>query len=202
MLGAIVIHAVSGMIDFRKLTRLWRAHVADFWLALGALLGVILIGILAGIVVGVVLSLALLIHRLEHPHVAMLGMSADGSRFEDLAEHPEAAPVPAVVVYRLDAPLIFANADVVADDIIGVVDEAGSDCRAVVLDFEAVYEVDTQGADTLVRLGEELGRRDVRVVIARGHSAVLDYMQRDGSLAKLGDDAVWASVDEAVNAVR
>ncbi|MCJ7439846.1 MAG: sulfate permease [Acidimicrobiia bacterium] len=202
VLGAIVIHAVSGMIDFRKLTRLWRAHVADFWLALGALLGVILIGILAGIVVGVVLSLVLLIHRLDHPHVAILGTSEDGKRFEDVAEHPDASPDPGILVYRLDAPLIFANADVVAEDVVARIDQAVTPIRAVVLDLEAVYEVDTQGADTLVHLSEQLQRRDVRVVIARAHVAVIEYMQRDGSLAKLGDGAVWTSVDEAVIAVR
>ncbi len=69
------------------------------------------------------------------------------------------------------------------------------------LDLEAMYELDTQGADILVRLCEELGRRDVRVVIARAHAAVVDYLRRDGSLAKLGDGAVWTSVEEAVGAV-
>ena len=73
VLGAIVIHAVSGMIDFRKLARLWKASLPDFWLALGALLGVIVIGILAGIVIGIVLSLVLLIHLVDHPHAATLG---------------------------------------------------------------------------------------------------------------------------------
>ena len=201
VLGAIVIHAVSGMIDFRKLTRLWRAHVADFWLALGALLGVILIGILAGIVIGVVLSLVLLIHRLDHPHTAILGQSGDGRRFEDIAEHPDASPVPSVLVYRIDAPLIFANADVVGDDIVARIRRADSPVRAVVLDLEAMYEVDTQGADTLVRLSEQLRRRDVRVVIARAHGAVVDYLRRDGSLEKLGEGSIWTSVDEAVRAV-
>ena len=39
-LAAIVIAAVAGMIDFRKLRRLWDARVVDFWLAAGALAGV------------------------------------------------------------------------------------------------------------------------------------------------------------------
>jgi SulP family sulfate permease len=202
VLGAIVIHAVSGMIDFRKLTRLWRAHLADFWLALGALLGVVLIGILAGIVIGVVLSLVLLIHRLDHPHTAILGQSSDGRRFEDIAEHPDVSPVPSVLVYRIDAPLIFANADVVGDDIVARIGVADPPVHAVVLDLEAMYEVDTQGADTLVRLSEQLRRRDVRLVIARAHGAVVDYLRRDGSLEKLGEGSVWTSVDEAVKAVR
>ena len=90
VLGAIVIHAVWGMIDVRKLTRLWKAHVPDFWLALGALLGVILVGILAGIVVGIVLSLVLLVHRFDHPRIATLGRSADGTRYEDESEHANA----------------------------------------------------------------------------------------------------------------
>ena len=201
VLGAIVIHAVWGMIDVRKLTRLWKMHVPDFWLALGALLGVILVGILAGIVVGIVLSLVLLVHRFDHPRLVTLGRSADGTRYEDESEHANAAAVPGLVIVRVEAPLIFANADVIADGIRSRIDAASGLCRAVVLDFEAVYEIDTQGSDTLVSLAEELRAGGIRVVLARAHQAVLDYLERDGSIAKLGGDAIYGSVEQAVDSL-
>ncbi len=73
VLGAIVIHAVSGMIDFSQAHPAVPSPCPRLPARRGAFLGVILIGILAGIVIGVVLSLALLIHRLDHPHSASLG---------------------------------------------------------------------------------------------------------------------------------
>ena len=143
----------------------------------------------------------LLIHRFDHPRLATLGRSTDGRHFEDVAEHPDATTVPGLLIYRLEAPLVFANADVVADDIRARVEATQPRCRAVVLDFEAVYEIDTEGADVLARLRQELIGGGIEVVLARAHAAVLDYLRRDGSLAKLGESSVYGSVEEAVERV-
>ena len=88
ILGAIVIWAVSGMIDFGRVTQYRRAQSLEFWAALGALLGVVLIDILAGVAIGVALSFILLIHSIDHPHIASLGRASDGSRFVDLDGRP------------------------------------------------------------------------------------------------------------------
>ena len=67
------------------------------------------------------------------------------------------------------------------------IDAAGRACRALVLDLETVYEVDTQGADTLATLGADLGSRGVQFRTARVHGDVLDYVESSGSLARLGE---------------
>ena len=118
VLGAIVIWAVSGMIDLGQVTQYWRAQSLEFWAALGALLGVILIDILPGVAIGVALSFILLIHTIDHPHIAVLGRSGDGSRFVDLEDDPDATPVPGVLIHRFEAALIFANADLFQDDVL------------------------------------------------------------------------------------
>lgn len=199
VLGAIVIHAVWSMIDIKKLTRLWKASVPDFWLSLGAAAGVIVIGILVGIVIGIVLSLVLLIHRLDHPHVAILGRDPKDGHFEDVKRHPEARIVPSVLICRLEAPLIFANADVVTDDIRSKVDATKP--RAVALDLEAVYEIDTEGADALVRLHDELLNRGTTLALARTHGDVLDYLDRAGSLLVFKPLGLFTTVSDAVNSL-
>src|SRR6185436_2031128 len=73
VLGAVVIWAVSGMINFGRVTQYWRAQSLEFWAALGALLGVVLIDILPGVAIGVALSFVMLIHTIDHPHIASLG---------------------------------------------------------------------------------------------------------------------------------
>jgi len=198
-LGAIVIHAVWGMIDVKKLARLWRASLPDFWLALGAMLGVVVVGILVGIVIGIVLSLVLFIHRLDHPHVAILGRDPRDGRFEDLNRHPNAQTVPSVLTCRLEAPLIFANAEVVIDDLRSKVDAA--EPRAVALDLEAVYEIDTEGADALVRFHDELRSRGTCLALARTHGDVLDYLDRAGSLRVFKPDELFGTVNDAVNSL-
>jgi high affinity sulfate transporter 1 len=201
VLGAIVIHAVSGMIDFSKLTRLYRAHTPDFLLALGAFLGVILIGILAGIVIGVVLSLVLLIHRLDHPHGASLGRTPDGTRFGDIADNADVAPVPGAFIYRLDAPLIFVNADVVVDDIEARLRGIDPPPQTLIIDFESVEEVDTTGVDAIVRLHNSLSTRGVELALARVHSEVHAYMERDGFIDVVGSDRIFSTLALACEAV-
>ena len=165
VLGAIVIHAVSGMIDFRKLTSLRAARTPDFWAALGALAGVIALGILPGLAIGIGLSLVLFVHRLDHPHIAVLGRLPDGT-FADTTRDPSAVPIDGVLVYRLDAPLIFANADVVVENL----QLRELDTQRIVLDMESVYEIDTQGADALARLVRELSEKGVTLVLAAPHA--------------------------------
>jgi high affinity sulfate transporter 1 len=193
VLGAIVIHAVSGMIDFSSLKRLWGAESMDFWLALAALVGVVVVGILPGLAVAVGLSLALFIHRLDHPRLARLGRRPDGS-FADVAVRSDAAQVEGTVVLRLEAPLIFANADVVAD----AVKDTSQGTRRVVLDLEAVYEIDSQGADTLQSLAEFLRSRGSELVLARPHAAVRAALDRLGTTAS--GQRMYATVDDAVAA--
>jgi SulP family sulfate permease len=198
VLGAIVIHAVSGMIDFRKLIRLRNAQVADFWLALGAFLGVILIGILAGIVIGVVLSLVFLVHRLDNPHATALGLDPDRDRYVDLDANPDSVTVPGVLVYRLDAPLIFSNAEAVSDDVRRYVVGAEPRIRTVVFDMEGVNDIDTSGTDVLVRLRRDLLAGGTSTVLARVHGPVLAYLERAGSLRAFGEGTVFGSVRSAV----
>jgi sulfate permease, SulP family len=193
VLGAIVIHAVSGMIDFGKLTALRAAKTPDFWAALGAFAGVIVLGILPGLVIGIGLSLVLFVHRLDHPHTAVLGRLPDGT-FADTTLDPSARTTDGVLVFRLDAPLIFANADVVVDDL----QTRARSVHRIVLDMESVYEIDTQGADALGRLAHDLSDKGVTLVLARPHAPVRELLERLHVTDAFGPDGVFATVEEAV----
>jgi len=205
-LAAIVIAAVAGMIDFRKLQRLRAARVVDFWLAVGALAGVLVLGILPGILVGVVLSLVLFIHRLDHPHVARLGRSRERTEYGDIEEHPQLVEIPGVLVLRFEAPLIFANADAFADAIDDAIDDAldrahqrdGARPRAVVIDLEACFEIDVTGVDALLRVARTLDQAGVALHLARAKApvrAVLDHM---GATETIGPDHLHTTIASAV----
>ena len=170
VLGAIVIWAVSGMINLGRVTQYWRAQSLEFWAALGALLGVVLINILPGVAIGVALSFILLIHTIDHPHIASLGRSSDGSRFSDLEDDPEATPIPGVLIHRFEAELIFANADLFQDDLLARVRAAEPPPDTVVLDFEAVSQVDVTGAQTLRSVHDTLDALGIRLIVARAKS--------------------------------
>lgn len=201
-LAAIVIHAVSGMIDASKLARLWRAHRDEFALAAGAMAGVLVIGIFAGVAIGVALSFALLIHRIDVPRVARLGRSPDGSRFEDLAVHPGAVAVPGVLVCRVQAPLIFANALTVSDEIMAAVEDTAPPPRIVILDLENVPDVDSTGSAALSSLGGMLAQRGIALRLSHATARVRDLLDRDDVLPAIGQETLFPTVRDAVAATR
>jgi SulP family sulfate permease len=200
ILGAIVIWAVSGMIDFGRVTQYWRARSLEFWAALGALLGVVLIEILPGVAIGVALSFILLIHVIDHPHIAALGRSSDGSRFVDLEDDPGATPIPGVLIQRFEAELIFANADLFQDDVLARVHAADPRPDTVVLDFEAVGHVDVTGAEALRSVHDTLAALGIRVIIARAKSNVRSALRRYGIADVPGEDNFAPTVERALEA--
>ena len=200
VLGAIVIWAVSGMIDPAKVTQYWRAHSLEFWAALGALLGVLTIDILPGVAIGVALSFILLIHSIDHPHIAVLGRSSDGSRFVDLEDDPDATPIPGVLIHRFEAELIFANADLFQDDVLARFHASDPRPGTVILDFEAVGHVDVTGGETLRSVHDTLDAIGTRLIIARAKSNVRGALQRHGIAAVLSEHNFAPTVDRALQA--
>lgn len=202
VLGAIVIWAVSGMINLGRVTQYRRAHSLEFWASLGALLGVILIDILPGVAIGVALSFILLIHTIDHPHIASLGRSPDGSRFSDLEDEPGTTPIPGVLIHRFEAELIFANADLFQDDVLARIRAGEHPPHTVILDFEAVSQVDVTGAQTLRSLHDTLETRDIRVIVARAKSTVRESLRLNGITDVLGEDNLAPSVARAVETIQ
>jgi len=202
VLGAVVIWAVSGMINLGRVTQYRRAQSLEFWAALGALLGVLVIDILPGVAIGVALSFILLIHTIDHPHIATLGRSRDGLRYSDLEDDTEATPIPGVHIHRFEAELIFANADIFQDDLLARIRAADPPPHTVILDFEAVSQVDVTGAQTLLSVHDTLDTRGIRVIVARAKSTVRDALRRNGIAAVLGEENLVPSVDRAVQAIQ
>ena len=176
-LGAVVIHAVSGMIKPLKIWGLRQIRVPDFWLALFAFLGVVLIGVMAGIVIGVVLSLVLLLQRLSRPHTAVLGRHPQRG-YVDLDVYPDAEQTPGTLIFRVDGPLVFASVEGALDTLRAAVHDSIPTPALVVLDLSACYEIDVTAADALATLLDDLRREGVEVRFAGAHRQLRDYASR------------------------
>jgi sulfate permease, SulP family len=193
-LAAIVIHAVWGMLNPRPLTALLRTHRDEFLLAAGALLGVIFIGILAGVVIGVVLSFVLLIHWLDHPRISILGRNRSDTAFTEITPESGAVPVPGVLIYRFEASIVFANAELFSDAVLEAIAATDPPPRAVILDFEAVPALDSTGEAALAELKRTLEERKMQVVIARAAGDTREWLQSDGIAA----GSLYPTVEAAV----
>ena len=108
-LGAVVVVAVSGLLDFAGLRRAWRIRREDFAMGVIALIGVLTFGVLEGLLIAVGVSLVALVYHAALPHRAVLGYVPDDDSFRDVERSDTAITTTGVIVYRFDAPLFFAN---------------------------------------------------------------------------------------------
>ena len=221
-LAAVVIVALRNYFSPAGLVRLYRVRRGDFVLAASALVGVLLFGALPGVILGVVLSLALLIMHVSSPTSVVLGRRPDGDDFADLVTHPDYQTIPGLLIYRFDGPLVFPNAERfahevraliragsrpvagAADDPAGKADApravagASEPVRALIIDLEATADMDTTAADQFVALVAALRRSGARVMLARLHGALRDFMRRDGIIETIGEAAIFPRVLDAV----
>jgi high affinity sulfate transporter 1 len=197
-LAAIVVQAMAGLLDFGYLQRLLRINRGEFAYAMAALLGVLLLGILQGVALGVILALVVLIRSVSRPATAVLGRLPGTSAYRDLATHPEAETITGLLIFRFDAPVIFANAAYFADQVRRLVAEAADPVREVLLPAHQINQIDSTGAEGLGRLQVELERKGIAVSFAEVKGAVREMMRSTGLEAKVGTDRFHESIEEGV----
>ncbi len=199
-LAAVVISAALGLFDIAGLRRLWRQRRSELGLALVAFLAVAVFGALPGIGVAVTLSLLNFIRHAWRPHDAILGRVANYKGYHDIGRHPEARLVPGLILYRWDAPLFFANADLFRERVLQVVDHAPPPVRWLAATAEPVTDIDTTAADTLDELITELARRGVELHFAELKGHVRDRLGTYGITDRLGADHFHPTVGSVVKA--
>ena len=201
VLAAIIIDAVVfGMMDVPEMRRLWRVDRVDFWIAIAAIVGVLTAGVLAGVVIGIALSLGWLVYVNANPATPELGRLSGTTSFRSLDDHPDGETYPGVFVMRFEGGLYFVTTAVLADRLRNLMLTAEIPVEQVVLDFEAVNFVDSQGVAELDRLLRLAGERGVSIRFARLRENVRDMLVIAGVIDRLGESHLHASIDGAVNA--
>ena len=199
-LAAVVISAAVSLFDVEGLRRLWRQRRSELGLALIAFLAVTIFGALPGIAVAVGLSLLNFIRHAWRPHDAILGRVTGYKGYHDLGRHPEARLVPGLILYRWDAPLFFANADLFREHVLDIVDHAPPPVRWLAVASEPMTDIDTTAADMLDELITELARRGVELHYADMKGHVKDRLRTYGLFDRLGDDHFHPTVGIVVKA--
>jgi high affinity sulfate transporter 1 len=206
VLGAIVIHAVWGLIDFSEFALLWRVRKIDHWLATAAFLGVVLIDILEGIIIGIILSLVALIYRSSFPEGSELGRldTDDGhTEYVGLDSNPEAQTLQRFVFYRQTGSLIFSNADAFAQKARELLwQRTDPTAELLVVDCEQMADMDTTGAEAMISLFDELREADVDMWLARLHGDARITAEKAGVVDAMGEDRILASVHAATRVLR
>jgi sulfate permease, SulP family len=114
-------------------------------------------------------------------------------------EHtPEARTEPGLLVYRLNAPVLFVNAKRPRDGIGAQVRQASPPVRVVLLDLSFTPELDIEGVNVLASLRQELEGQGVALWLAGVRAAVADMLARSGLDDAIGRRRLYRSVEDAV----
>lgn len=201
-LGAVIVYAALRLISIADLRRLAAFRRSELLLAIATAAAVILLGIQVGVATAIALSVVDLLRRVARPHDAIEGFVPGLAGMHDVDDHPEAAEVPGLLVYRYDSPLFFANAEDFRTRATAAVDRATDPVRWFVLNTEAIVEVDITGIDALESVYDDLTRRGITVALARVKQDLRADLAPTGLLERIGEDHVFPTLPTAVAAFR
>jgi sulfate permease, SulP family len=201
-LGAIIIVASLGLIDIAAFRFLRQVRPAEFWLAVVTAFGVLTVGVLQGILVAVVFSLISILYHIARPHDALLDDvdASGGTVYRGVTDKQTAMTEPGLIVYRFDAPLVFANAAFFTERLEGLIANAGPGLKCVILDAEAISDFDSTAAEALETLDADLERWGIDLWIARANGPLRELLRTTGLVQRLGEEHVFVSVRAAVTA--
>ena len=197
-LAAIVIVAVLGFIDITGARRLLRWRRSEFVLAMAAFAGVALLGVLWGVGIAIALSLLNFVRRAWRPHDAVLGRVDNLKGYHDIERHPEARLIPGLVLYRFDAPIFFANAELFREHVAALA--RSEDVRWILVAAEPVTDIDVTGGETLGALNEELEAVGIALAFAELKDPVRERLRRYGIEDAIGADRFFPTLGVAVAA--
>ena len=198
-LAAVVIVAALSLADLPALARFARLRRSSLVLSLVASAGVIFLGVLQGIVVAIVLAILLFFRRNWWPHGTVLAEVPELGGWHAVSVHPEGRQVGGIVVFRWEAPLFFANAGQFRDQVRALVRDSSP--AYVVLQCEAVTDIDVTAAEVLKDLDEELNAKGVHLAFVELRDRLADLIVRYDLDATLQAEHFYASVEEAVAAL-
>ena len=198
-LAAVVIAAALSLADLRTLRRYREVRKTSLVLSLVATAGVVFFGVLQGILIAVVLSVLLFFRRSWWPNGEVLGHVEGEEHWHSVRAVPSAVQLPGVLVYRWEAPLFFANANMFRQQIRHLVRQQRP--LWVVLQCQAITDIDVTAAEMLERLDVELNAQGVHMAFVELRSRLQDLVYRYGLFATLDRDHFYPTISEALGAI-
>jgi high affinity sulfate transporter 1 len=199
VVAVAVIISASHLLRINEIKRYYQLRKLDFGLAGVAIIGVISAGILLGLLIAVFLSLLIVLYRSSQPHLAILGKIPGHVAYGDIKENPDASQIPGLLILRPEAPLFFANANVLHSQVRDLVKNSPTHITAMLIDLGASDVLDIATTDMLKNLTEDLHHAEIELLLAEVHSATRSSIERSGLLDLIGESNIYLRVPEAVD---
>ncbi|HUS42398.1 MAG TPA: SulP family inorganic anion transporter [Ilumatobacteraceae bacterium] len=203
VLSTVVFLIGIELVDLLGMKRIWRLRRDEFVVAAITAGTVVLVGVLQGIIVAIVLSIIDHLRRSYRPPTAVLtSLTGEGAGDWAAADvTPDARTEPGLVVYRFSAPLYYANAEHLSEELLAF---GTSDDRPewVCLYAAAVPDIDLSGADSLRSVYTNLQEQGVRLVLIEVMPEVREELDRYGLTEEIGAEYIFPTIAAAEHAFR
>jgi MFS superfamily sulfate permease-like transporter len=197
-LAAVVIASAIGLIEITDLRRIYRIQRWEFWLSIGCFVGVAVLGAIPGIGLAIVIAVIEFLWDGWRPHSAVLGRADGVKGYHDLTRYPQARLIPGLVLFRWDAPLFFANAELFQERVLDAAAASPTPVRWLVIAAEPVTSVDVTAADVVAELDETLRAAGIELCFAEMKDPVKDKLKRFGLFAQLGEETFFPTLGTAI----
>src|SRR6185436_1073896 len=198
-LAAVVIASAIGLIEVTDLKRIYRIQRWEFWLSMVCLVGVAVLGAIPGIGLAIAVAIIQFLWDGWRPHSAVLGRAHGLKGYHDITRYPDARRIPGLVLFRWDAPLFFANAELFKQRALDAVASSPTPARWLVVAAEPVTGIDVTAGDTLAELDNALHAMGIELCFAELKDPVKDTLKRFGLFAQLGEMYFFPTIGAAVD---
>ena len=198
-LAAVVIASAIGLFEVTDLKRIYRIQPGEFWLSIVCLVGVAVLGAIPGIGLAIAIAIIQFLWDGWRPHSAVLGRAHGVKGYHDITRYPDARRIPGLVLFRWDAPLFFANAELFKERALDAVAKSPTPVRWLVVAAEPVTGVDVTAGDTVAELSDALRAMGIELCFAELKDPVKDKLKRFGLFAQLGEKYFFPTIGAAVS---
>lgn len=199
-LAAVVIASAIGLFEIADLRRIYRIQKWEFWLSMTCFAGVAVLGAIPGIGLAIVIAVMEFLWDGWRPHYAVLGR-VDGIRgYHDIKRYPDARLVPGLVLFRWDAPLFFANAELFQQCVLDAIAASPTPVKRLVVAAEPVTSIDVTSADMLAELQQKLGSAGIEWHFAEMKDPVKDKLKRFEIFELFGKNIFHPTTGAAIDA--
>jgi SulP family sulfate permease len=186
-LAAVIIMAVINLIKIAPIKHAWKVEPHDGVVAVVTFVATLVFAphLDKGILLGVVLSLGLFVYRTMSPRFVEVAKHTDGSMRDAVTHKLKTSDT--VAIYRFDGDLYFGNTGYLEGKILNAISQKRQ-LKVIVLDMEAINQVDSTGEEMLEKLSDRLKAAGIEFYLARTKLQVYEAFERSGLAKHIGEE--------------
>jgi MFS superfamily sulfate permease-like transporter len=206
VLASLVLLVAIHLVDLRGLVAIRQESPGEFSVALTTAVVVVLAGVEPGIVLAMILSLLRIVRHSYRPHTGVVipESTSHGQTLRMVPAAPGVFTRPGFVLYRFGAALFYANAPRFAEEILTLIGQpqgsASSPIRWLIVDAEAITNIDYSASRVIAQLNEQLAEAGVTLGFARMPSSAEDDFRRHHLADIIPSSMMFATLHESVQA--